>query len=236
MPVDYLPSREAELIQWSRNFDSFITADPPAYGLDAAQAAAYNTLHLAFEAALQAAANSATRTHPVILAKNDAKEALIAEARRLVNIIQAFPGTTNQERGDLQITVRDTEPTPVPIPGDAPTIELLSVKGRTLQVRLRDVQNPDRRGKPDGVDGASVFYYVGEEVPPSEPDQWKFFGSTTRTLIDIECPTSVPPGSKVWVTAFWYNSKAQSGPASPAVSTRFADVLSPPPGGLKKAA
>ena len=85
---------------------------------------------------------------------------------------------------------------------------------------LHDALNPTRRGKPLGVAGASVFSFVGPTAP-AELAAWKFEGNTTRTRVDVLFPADTPPGSKIWVCAFWFNPRAQAGPTSAPVSTNL---------------
>src|SRR5690606_23540128 len=94
----YLPSREGELVTWSANMSALLTADPVIYGLTLGQASDFATLQTAYADAYTIANNDSTRTPASIVTKNDAKEALIngpGGIRELVDIIQAFPGTTN---------------------------------------------------------------------------------------------------------------------------------------------
>ena len=226
--TDFIPSRESELVTWSTNFDKLITANPVIYGLDLAQAAAYAALHAAFVAAYQTASDPSTRTPSSIVSKNDAKDALIASARDLAGIAQNFPGITDVLRSDLGITVPDTEPTPIPAPSDPPGLDIVSAVARTVRLRLHDFNSSTSRGKPDGVAGAAVFSFVGDPAPV-ELEDWKFEGNTTRTSFDVEFDPEVPNGSMVWLTAFWFNPRAQSGPAAQPVSTNI-------PGGLAQAA
>ena len=228
MPDSFLPSRESELVTWSTNFDTLITANPAIYGLDLVQAAAYGALHNAFVAAYQTANDPSTRTPSSIVSKDDAKDVLIASARDLVGIIQNFPGTTDVLRSDLGITVPDTEPTPIPAPSDPPGIDIVSAVARTVKLRLHDVLSPTTRGKPDGVAGAAVFSFVGETAPV-ELEDWQFEGNTTRTIVDVNFAPEVANGATVWLTAFWFNPRAQSGPAAQPVTTNI-------PGGLAQAA
>lgn len=212
----YLPSREADLVTWSNNFNTLINVDPVAYGLDIGQAAAYTALHDAFVSAFQTANDNSTRTPSAVVTKNDAKEALIegpGGIRELVTIIQGNPTTTDTQRSDLEITIRDTEPTPVPVPGNPPEIDVIEVYGRKVTLRLRDVKNPTKRGKPDGVIGATILSFIGE-TPPTSAGAWQLEGSTGRTTYTVEFPETVAPGTKVWLTAFWYNPRSQSGPAA----------------------
>jgi hypothetical protein len=77
------------------------------------------------------------------------------------------------------------------------------------------------RGKPAGVQGASVFSYVGA-TPPVEVTGWTFQGNTTLTTIDVTFASTLPPGTVVWFTAFWYNPRAKAGPGCSPVSAILA--------------
>jgi hypothetical protein len=226
----FLPRTDAGLLAWSLNFDNKITADPTIYGLTVGQATAYDSLHQAFAEAYNTANTPVTRTPPSIVAKRDAKRALVAEARKLAAIVQAFPGTSNTMRSELGLTVRDDEPTPVPPPSESPEIDIVSAVLRTVRVRMHNEKTLGRRGKPHGVQGATVLSYIGP-VPPAPEDihLWKFEGNTTRTSFELQFPSSAPPGTTVWITAFWYNPRGESGPATPPVYT----IL---PGSLQQAA
>jgi len=220
----YLPTREAELLSWAQDFSGFINAFPANYGLTAEEADAYTVLVTAYAAAYGVATNAATRTRPTIATKNTTKKNLIVATRPLVAKVQIFPGTTDSMRRDLRITVRDTEPTPVPIPETSPRLEVAAVTGRTIKINLRPAEG-EGRAKPVGVKGATVYYAVGEDYP-QDISAWTFKGNTSLTTLDMTIPESVPGGSKVWLTAAWFNSKSQAGPATPPVETRIAGGLS----------
>ena len=66
--------------------------------------------------------------------------------------------------------------------------------------------------------GATVLSYVGAE-PPDALGSWKFEGNTGRTTGEVVFPDTVAPGAKVWLTAFWFNARKQSGPACAPVGT-----------------
>ena len=227
--TDYLPTREADLVAWSTNFHALLTAAPaPIYGLLAPQVAAYTALHNAWLAAYGVANQNSTRTPSSIVAKNDAKQNLINGVngiRQLVNIIQANPATTNQDRSDLQITVRDEQPSPAPIPLAGPALSVISTLGRSARIRLRDLANPDSRAKPEGVIGSTLFYFVGDAAP-TDPQAWTFLANATRTLVDIDWPVAIAAGARVWLTAFWFNTRGESSPPSAeAISVRVGDTM-----------
>jgi hypothetical protein len=163
-----------------------------------------------------------TRTPVQIKKKNEAKKALKAGARMLARIVRATPGVTNAERAQLGLTVVDEELTPVARPSDPPKLSLRPSFGRTVRVRLRDMSSPDRRGRPDGVAGAAVFSYVGEQ-PSERMAEWTFQGNMTRPMFAIHLDSAVPAGARVWIAAMWYNTRGQCGPASAAKSIRVQD-------------
>ena len=225
--ADYLPQREADLVNWSTNFNTKISATPTAFGLDAAQATAYAALHTAFRNAYTAANDPATRTPNAVQTKNDAKEVLIdgpGGIRELVKVVQAYPALTNTQRVDLRITVPDAEPTPVPPPSEPPVLAVLSTLGRTVKLQLRDMADSEKRGRPEGVAGATILMFVGEDAPV-DPTLWVFCLNTTRTVVDIDVPPSLAAGAKIWFTAFWRNRRDEAGPAAVPVSARIGDTL-----------
>lgn len=220
MSTDYLPAREADLVTWVGTFSAWITATPTLVGLSAGQASTYATLKTAFVTAYNAANSDSTRTPAAIIAKNQAKDDVIANTRLLAGIIQKFPATTDVQRQELGLTVPVVGPTPVPPPAFAPAIDIVSVSGNTVTIRVHDSTSL-RRGKPDGVKGMTVFSFVGEN-PPASTGSWVFEGSTTKkTTVDIAFPNTVAAGSKVWFVAFWFNNTAQSGPACEPVGTNL---------------
>lgn len=228
MGASYIPNRDADLVGFAQNLSTKLTATPTAYGITAAQATAFDALFVSFRNAFFTIQDPSTSSAPFVAAKNTAKEALIENAngiRALVALIQAHPGITDEQLLDLRLTVRDREPTPLPPPATAPVLEIVSNVARTVKIRLHDSTSANRRGKPAGVQGATIFSFVGDEAP-SDLKEWKFEASTTRTVLDVEFPVSVADGAKVWLTAFWYNPRAQSGPACAPVSTRILGGLS----------
>jgi len=220
MAKDFLPSRDGELLAWSANFDAGVNAAPTTMGLTTAQATEYTSLHLGLETAMAAVTNPATRTRGAISAKDAARTPLKAKARELARIINAFPPVTNQMRIDLGLNPRNGSSGHILEPTEAPALEVVSAFGRTLNLKLHPI-NSSSKGKPKGVQGATVFSFVGA-TPPAELSEWKFEGNTTRTHFEVEFLPSVAAGSQVWLTAFWTNPRGQSGPACVPISAYLA--------------
>jgi hypothetical protein len=217
--TDFLPAREAELVTWVNTFKALITAAPTTYGLTAADASSYGTLATNFINAYNVAQADATRSPSNIIAKTQAKVNLLRSTRQLAGIIQKFPGTTDQMRSDLGLTV-PVQPAPIPQPGAAPELVVLKRDGVAVLIRLVDA-NSTRRGKPPGVQGARLYSFVGAN-PPADVDGWKFEGQITRTRALVVFPADTAPGTKVWLIACWYNPRGEVGPACDPVSAYIA--------------
>ena len=226
-----IPTRDVALVDWSTNANSRLTSAPATYGTTAAIATQYDVLHDAFVLAytnVVAARAAGTRSESLTAIKSSAKLALLNFARPLYKQIQANTAVTAAAKIELGVVVPNPEPTPIPPPAFAPGIDVVSASGNTARLRLHDSADPTRRGRPAGVDGAAVFSFVGAAAPTEEAD-WTFEGNATRTTVDIVFGPATAPGAKVWFTAFWFNPRAQRGPAAAPVGTNI-------PGGAAMAA
>lgn len=206
---------DTELLAWLQNFSQRLTAGFAGFHITSAQAADMEALVNSFESALAAWLEPVTRTPIASTAKKNARTAAIEGARNLVATINTNPLTTDAQRDELRIPLRNP-PTPVPVPTETPELDISSVNGRTVTVRVHS--NTEHGRKPDGVKGANVWTFVGD-VPPDELTGFFFWGLSTRNLFEVEFPNSVEPGSKVWFAAGWVNGKGQVGPVCDPVST-----------------
>jgi hypothetical protein len=214
----FLPDKDTQLLAWSLNFKTLITAAPTTYGLTSTMATAYTALHTAFATALEAC-DPGVRNKSAVAAKNTARLNLKTSARDLAKLVEGTSTVTDAQKIELGLNVRAT-PTPIPAPTVAPDIDIVSVAGNIVKIRLHDAETPGKRGKPTNVAGATVFTYVGAAAP-TELTAWKFEGNTTKTEIDIAFDASLAPGTVVWFTAFWRNPRDLSGPACAPMMTRL---------------
>jgi hypothetical protein len=139
---------------------------------------------------------------------------LIATCRDVAAMIQANPDVTDAMRIDLGLPVRKT-PAPIPVPAQAPNLDVVSVTGRTITLKLHD--GTDLRAKPAGVAEAWIFSYVGDTAPEAQ-EAWHFEGAASRTNTQI-APAAATGGVRLWLRACWVNAKAQRGPYCSPVST-----------------
>src|SRR5687768_2268998 len=218
-----VPKKDADLLAWGDNFGTRISASPVTYGLTAAQATSFDAKYSAFQTAynsLLAAREAGTRSESQTATKDGAKAELTQTARELYGFVQDSLTVTNAQKIELGVVVRDVEPSPIPPPSSDPGIEIVSTVGRTVKIRLKDKTTTGRRGRPLGVIGASVFSHVGTSAP-ADISGWVFQGNTGRTEVDISFPSTVASGATVFITAFWFNDRKQSGPAADPISVNL---------------
>jgi hypothetical protein len=215
----YVPSTVAGKYEWATNLSTRTTATPTAYGLTALQAAAFAAVYGDYATAYAAAAAPVTRTRAAVTQREQQQTLMLRAARSLVSVIEGYPELTDAQRVELGLTIRK-RPSPVPVPDSSPRIDIVSREGTSVKIRLHDATG-SRRGRPAGVDGAAVFSFVGNDSPVDITD-WKFEGNTTKTEYTVYFAANLPPGTVVWFTAFWFNPRAESGPACAPVSAILA--------------
>jgi hypothetical protein len=219
MTSNFYRGVDADVVAGSANFASLLATGFASYGITSVQQAAFAALNAALQSAYSAAVSPSTRTPGSVMAKNTAIRNVRANAILLGKIISATPSVTDSQLVGLGLLPRSGR-TPVARPDSAPAIEVLSVRGNTVSLRLREGGDSSRRGKPVGVSGAAVYSFVGA-VPPTDERGWTFEALTSRVKTDVEFPNRVAPGSRVWFTAFWFNQRKQSGPAATPVTTNL---------------
>ena len=219
MARGYLPAREAQLVTWIGDFYRNLSTKPANYfGVSEQAIQEYNVSMTRFTDAYMLASNPDTRTGPTIEAKQMARKTLINSTRSLVDVMQAWPQMTDDKRRLLGITVRATRSTSTGRPGIKPYIEVAGVDQNTITLRI--LQNKSVRAKPKGVIGAILFSAVAPTAPTTESG-WFCQGNSTKSTVLVQFPDTVPPGSRVWFTAAYFNRKLETGPAANVVSTNL---------------
>ena len=218
MATTYLPTREAEFLDFCESMHRNLAADPVAFGTTAERVGEYQITLTRFAEAYAAATDPATRTRPMIERKTEAKKTLVRSTQSIVRQIQARPETTDEQRRLLGITVPDRKPTPHSTPTEMPDMQMVMAVRHSLELQIR---RPDGgRGRPPGTLGANVYYAVSPNVPTLQTG-WTHAGQATRMTTQITLPLSTPPGATVWIAACYYNGRGENGPLSDAITTNL---------------
>jgi hypothetical protein len=215
MPRNFYYGKDADIVAGSANFASLIATGFASYGLTSAQSTAFGTLNTALQSAYSAAVNPSTRTPVAIEAKNLALRNMRANAILLAKIVYATATVTDTQLVALGLLPRSLR-TPITVPTVPPTIEVISVMGRLVKVRIHDTET-ERRGLPFGATGANIYSFVGPDAP-TDPREYHFEGVSTRAIAEILFPNTVASGATVWLSACWVSARGQMSIGSTPVS------------------
>lgn len=217
MRTSFIPSTDNGLRAFGLNFSTRISADPESFGLSSDHAAQFSAAFEAFSSSL-AACTPAHRSKTLVMRKNQDRENLKIILRSLAGMVKSTLTVSASQKALLGLSVPSARVT-VPPPQTKPVLKVVGVQGHTVKIRLHDLEVP-RRGKPRGVSGATIFTFIGDE-PPTNINDWDYRGSTTRASAEITFKSSIPPFTKVWLAACWFNTKAETGPTSDPVVTHL---------------
>ena len=209
MGKSFFPNTDSGALAWAQHFSSMISLSPITYGLVAGDAAAFAALVADYQTAL-AVCEPTIRNKASTAAKKSARAALKLSASRLASIIGGQSTVNDAQKIALGLTVRG-KPSPIPAPGNPPELDIISVTGRTVKIRVHNNVTM-KRALPAGVSGWTLFSFVGATAP-GDLTAWTFQGNSSKTVTDVTFPATATAGAAVWLLAFWYNGKGQSGPA-----------------------
>ena len=210
------PSTDAGLLFWAENASSKILSQPQRYGQDNDRAQLLQDKTDEYAVAFAAASNPSTRTRITIAAKNAARDALRAAAGVINDYAQADGSVTTGDKLDVGLPVYKA-PAPRPAPLLGPELDVIAVDVRSVYVKMRDRENPLRRGKPVDVASAMIFVAVGDE-PPQSLSAWRQVATASKTGWAFDLPADVEPGMKFYVTACWCTATQKMSPLSEPVA------------------
>lgn len=217
MAGSYVPADDAGFDAWAVNFSTLLTADPTAYGEDAASALAVQNEVDIWVPAYAAAIDPSTRTPATVAAKDAARVAVEDAARPVAQRINANGAVSNQQRADLGLTIRKTTRTPIPPPISAPSINLVNAIPTQHKLSIRDVTTPTSKAKPFGVTHAKLYGAVSVDGGATFAEK-QLLNLTTKTP-HWQDTSAFNPGDVIRYTAEWStrsgpNGVAQDGPES----------------------
>ena len=219
MSKGLFPDTNAGVLAFMNNMSTILTASGTSYGITMAQSSALANLTGILATSLPLAQNPSTKTKTTVAAKQQALVNVKAYAKLLISVIEGQSTVSNAMKVSLGLKLKSI-PTPVPAPGAAPALEVISVVGWTVKIKLHDTNPSSKRGRPPGTAGANVFSFVGT-TPPADVSAWKFEGSASKTVMDVVFNPTIAPGTRVFLCARWFNPRSQSGPLCSPVATNL---------------
>lgn len=209
----YIPTTDALLINWGRNYSDLLTATPATYGLEAADALIVQTQFDIFDDSYDAAIAPETRTIVTVADKDGEKLTFLRIARLYAAIIRANQGVTDEDKTALGLNIPDLVPTAIPPPTTYPEISVIIAGAGMHQILITDQLTPTLKAKPFGVAGCLLYANSAPTADPVMTDA-PLLAVITRadTALDV---SSFPVGSHVGYKGQWFNRKGELGPEGP---------------------
>jgi hypothetical protein len=211
----YIPRPDGNFAAWANHYYDAVEKWYSVQGFDKDLLAALKKALDTWNAQYPAHVSAQQRAEAARQAKDQARSELEREIRPVTNFVQGYPKTTNADRAEMGITVRDTSPSPAPAPSSRPLALVESGQRLTHQLRLVDESTPTRRARPAGVLGAEVWVKLvdADSPAPTDPAALTFLTMTTRPSFRAEFKAGEGGKTAVYM-ARWVNTRGEKGPWS----------------------
>jgi hypothetical protein len=211
----YIPRPDGDFSAWASHYYDAVEKWYSVQGFDKELLAALKKALDTWQSLYPAHVTAQQRAEGARQAKDQARAELEREIRPVTNFVQGYPKTTNADRAEMGITVRDTSPTPAPAPSSRPLALVESGQRLTHQLRLVDESTPTRRARPAGVLGAEVWVKLvdADQPAPTDPAALTFLTMTTKPSFRAEFKAGEGGKTAVYM-ARWVNTRGEKGPWS----------------------
>ncbi|MDR0349449.1 MAG: hypothetical protein LBH90_08180 [Tannerella sp.] len=209
---DFIPRKDTDFLQWTTNFLAVLFKIMMQLEFPATVYQELQALLDTFKEKFSLAEAPETRTKATVQAKNDARKVLERQLReRIAEYLTHNHLMSDADRDNLGLPVRDTKPTPAPLPTDMPVGEVDTSTHQQHRIRVKSGTLTGKT-KPPKVYGVEVWRKVGGE-PPADDSGYTYVCLATRSPIVINYPLS-DVGKTVYYRFRWVNTRNQPGPWS----------------------
>jgi hypothetical protein len=209
---DFLPHKEAELIDWLDNFTGKLQANAAKWQVPQPEVDEIAALAADFKAK-HAACAGPDRSKTLVEEKDEAKAALTAKIRGMVKFRFANPAIPDADRVSAGLHAHDTTRTSIGVPDTRCLItDLKPLGGFRVELYFQDEAAPGSRAIPYGCNGALLNYAYGPEkiTDYARLVHSKLLTANPFTLL-------LPPGAEgafLSAACRWQNNKGELGPWS----------------------
>lgn len=213
---DFIPPSDPALDAYSAQLVSTVTTNPAAYGETLTSLAPLSTALAAWGVTYPNSVNAAALAAAATAAKNSDRETLVGLIRELNGRVQARgTSVTPAAKEQAGLPVRESTSAPVGVPATAPLLQVANSQRLTHIISFRDAENPNRRGKPEGVHGCRLHVKIGS--PPVNLDDAEFVAVDTASPYVYEFEPADAGKTAYWISC-WVNPRQQAGPCSETVA------------------
>ena len=211
----YMPRPDGNFAAWANQYYDAVVKWWNANELEVTDLKPLEEALVTWAAAYPAHVAAQQRAEGARQAKDAARRELERQVRPISNFVQTYFNTSNADRAEMGITVRDTSPSPAPAPTTRPLALVQSGQRLTHQLRLVDESTPTRRARPKGVLGAEVWVKLVTpgEPAPTDPAALTFLTMTTKTAFATNYPAEAGGKAAVYMLR-WINTRGEKGPWS----------------------
>lgn len=215
MPKDYIPQGDSELLEFAENFIDKITGKETTLGLEASDTTSLTALKSAFQTSYNDNLDQQSAVRTAKVKKDSDRQPLVAKLREAAQRVQTFPGTTDVNRQELNLTVTDPTQSSIGEPTTRPFAEI------DTSVALRHTitfyaEGGTGRGKPDGVKGAEIWCKI-DGAATLDADDYRYPGTDTASpYLAVHKPENAKKQAHYLLR--WVNPKGEPGVWSNPVS------------------
>jgi hypothetical protein len=211
MSNDNIPPGELDFHNWVVPFAGYVSTNGPAMGLSADDVEPLTATVATWTTAFPAHTNAHTAATSAAKVKDQARAAVEAVARPLIQQLQASPKVTDAQRKTMQINVRSTTRTRVSVPTTTP-VPSVNTSQRLRHVISYQDSGTGTQKKPAGVAYCEIWAKVGGPAP-TDASQLTYLGNATKSP-QMEDYSATQAGLTVYYWLRWVNTRGEFGPWS----------------------
>jgi hypothetical protein len=210
---DYLPSKEAEFLQWTKSFITYLGASAERFGFPKDLYDALAAQQQDFTEKYIAAEDPSTRTRISVQKKAMARIEFKKALRQAVREYLANNHLVNNaDRDGLGIPIRKTSRTPSPVAKTYPDCDIDCSVIRRLSIHFYDQGSTRSKAKPAGQHGAEIRWAISNTPIVDIKDLVNSaFDTCTPFTLNFE---GHERGQTVYFSLCWENTRGEKGPWS----------------------
>ena len=222
----YIPVKDKDFFVFQGNLVNIVVTNAAAWGIPAPSVAALVARRAEFEPLYTIAENKTTRRRADVVAFRESRKLYEKEIRAFVKAwLTANPWVTDEQRSEMALTIRDTEPSPHPVITDIPIVALRVIGGGDIEARckaLKDQTRPSMHPAANLVDYRYVMLEIGD-IPPADTEDYQKRDVSSRAKFIIHAGAK-NEGKRFYAVARWVNTTKpkQEGPWSEAITVVIA--------------
>jgi hypothetical protein len=208
---DFLPRKDADLLQWAINFLAALLAILSRIGFPTEVYDRLSSLVDDFRDKLRIATATGTRTKTTVQEKNASRKTLLTAFRNAIGeYLTRNHSLTDADRDNLGLPIRKSGRTPTPVATTIPWVQVVMTVIRYLRFDFGGSETS--RAKPAGQHGMELAGLIGGERPAN-------VYALTLSYFDTHTPLSIAfeeedRGKTFWFAVRWENTRGEKGPWS----------------------